>query len=195
MFEGKIYPITTLGDCCLINPETDFKIIDEEISYVPMSNVGERGELVLDIKPVSEIIKGYTKFVENDVLFAKITPCMENGKGAIAKGLLNKCGIGSTEFHIIRPVEHISNSYWIYYFTSMNNFRKNAQKAMTGASGHRRVPESFITNYVVNLPPIELQDEFASYVEEIDKLKFESIKHLLICKKEKAPFGRLHYFY
>ena len=176
MFEGKIYPITTLGDCCLINPETDFKIIDEEISYVPMSNVGARGELVLDIKPVSEINKGYTKFVENDVLFAKITPCMENGKGAIAKGLLNKCGIGSTEFHIIRPVEHLSNSYWIYYFTSMNNFRKNAQKAMTGASGHRRVPESFITNYIVNLPPIELQDEFASYVDEIDKLKFECIK-------------------
>ena len=176
MFEGKIFPITTLGECCLINPETDFKIIDEEISYVPMSNVGEHGELILDIKLVSEINKGYTKFVENDVLFAKITPCMENGKGAIAKGLLNKFGIGSTEFHIIRPVEHISNSYWIYYFTSMDNFRKNAQKAMTGASGHRRVPESFITKYVVNLPPEELQDEFASYVEEIDKLKFECTK-------------------
>lgn len=174
MFEGENFQITTLGECCLINPDTDFKNINEEISYVPMSNVGEHGELILDVKPVSEINKGYTKFVENDVLFAKITPCMENGKGTIAKGLVNKCGIGSTEFHIIRPVEHITNSYWIYYLTSMNNFRENAQKSMTGASGHRRVPENFITDYAVNLPPKELQDEFAAYVKEIDKLKFEA---------------------
>ncbi|MDU5395253.1 MAG: restriction endonuclease subunit S [Negativicoccus succinicivorans] len=172
MFGGKQFPIKNLSECCIINPYTDVKNVDEEVSYVPMSNVGEHGELILDTKSALELNKGYTKFIENDVLFAKITPCMENGKGAIAKGLLNNFGIGSTEFHVLRPLENISNSYWIYYLTSKKEFRSRAEQSMTGASGHRRVPESFISNYPVNLPPKELQDEFASYVEEIDKLKF-----------------------
>ena len=126
-------------------------------------------------KPYTELKSaGYTYFEDNDVIFAKITPCMENGKGAIAVNLKNGIGFGSTEYHILRPVYGISNSYWIYYLTSDPQFRENAAKRMTGASGHRRVPEDYIKKYVVSLPPIDLQNQFADYAQSCDKLKFEA---------------------
>ena len=126
---------------------------------------------------------GYTYFENNDVIFAKITPCMENGKGAIAVNLNNGMGFGSTEYHILRPVSGISNSYWIYYLTADSTFRENAAKRMTGASGHRRVSEEYIKKYVVSLPPIVLQNEFADYAQSCDKLKFEAQQHLQLLKR------------
>lgn len=173
--ESKKWNKIRLKDVCKMNPTKKEMTLDDGdlISFIPMANVSENGEIdVSNIRKVEEVKKGFTYFAENDVLFAKITPCMENGKGAVAKGLKNKVGFGTTEFHVIRPTEVI-NSIWIYTLFSLKEFRKKAESNMTGSAGQKRVPISFIENYKINLPPIELQNKFASFVEQIDKQEVE----------------------
>ena len=102
-----------LGDVCEINPKAGVIPDDTEVTFIPMQNVTEDGRIdTSQIRKYCDIKKGFTNFQENDVLFAKITPCMENGKGAIARGLKNGIGAGSTEFHIMRPdFEKITSEY------------------------------------------------------------------------------------
>lgn len=179
-----------LKDVCQINPKKDnyiANIKDSLVSFVPMSAVSESGEIdTTIIKCYDEVKKGFTSFIEDDVLFAKITPCMENGKGAIAKKLKNSVGFGSTEFHVLRPLKDKSNSAWIYYLTSFSHFRKEAEIKMTGSAGQRRVPASFLENYKIALPPLELQHKFEKSAIAIDKSKLavkKSLEELEILKK------------
>ena len=167
---------TELQKCCIVNPTKPNTSLDANVTFLPMELLGTDGTIKTTLnKPYKELKSaGYTYFEENDVIFAKITPCMENGKGAIAIGLKNGIGFGSTEYHILRSQCGISNPYWIYYLTADSTFRENAAMRMTGASGHRRVPEDYIKKYVVPLPPIDLQTLFASYAKSCDKLKNEA---------------------
>ena len=168
--------LQALGKCCKINPKkADDKRLNSslEVSFIPMSAISENGNIdISEIKKYDDVKTGFTYFAENDVIFAKITPCMENGKGAVAKGLCNGIGFGSTEFHILRPIDKVSNSYWLYVLTSFESFRKNASENMTGSAGQRRVPTSFLDKYKIALPPIELQEQFADFVKQVDKSKF-----------------------
>ena len=179
------YGKVKLGECCEINPKKakDTRLADEiEVSFVSMPSVSEKGEIdPSDIRKYEVVKKGFTYFAENDVLFAKITPCMENGKGAVAKGLMNGIGFGSTEFHVLRPIEGLSNSYWIYVITSFKTFRRDAKANMTGSAGQRRTPASFLESYEVSLPPIELQNQFAAFVAQVDKSKFALSNELAMC--------------
>ena len=163
-----------IGDICEINPKKakESKLHSElKISFVPMPAVSEYVNIdATEIKTYEEVKSGFTYFAENDVLFAKITPCMENGKGCIARGLCNGIGFGSTEFHVIRPTAK-TNPYWIYNVTVFKQFRKDAAANMTGSAGQRRVPAKFLENYKVALPPIELQTQFADFVKQVDKSK------------------------
>lgn len=163
--------MTTLGVCCELNPKRPRDIPDDmDVSFVAMPSVTEKGQIDTSvIKPYLEVRKGFTYFAENDVLFAKITPCMENGKGCVAKGLTNAIGAGSTEFHVLRPIHGKSNPYWLYYLTVIPGFRENARKVMTGTGGQLRVPIAYLDNLPVSLPPIELQEQFATFVSKIDK--------------------------
>lgn len=165
-----------LGECCEINPKkgNDPRLISGlEVSFVPMPAVSENGSIdPSEIRQYDDVKSGFTYFAENDVLMAKITPCMENGKGAVAVGLKNGIGFGSTEFHVLRPIDNKSNPYWIYVLTSIKAFREDAAANMTGSAGQRRVPASFLDSYKVSLPPIAMQEQFASFVEQIDKSKF-----------------------
>ena len=180
--DEKGWGLSRLGDVCKINPKkTDDSRLKSglQVSFVPMPAVSEKGEInPTEIKIYDDVKTGFTYFCEEDVLFAKITPCMENGKGAVAKGLCNGIGFGSTEFHVLRPIENISNPYWIYAVTAFNQFRIDAANNMTGSAGQRRVPASFLDSYNVSLPPIELQNQFADFVEQIDKSKFAVQKAL-----------------
>ena len=164
-----------LGECCVINPKktTDSRLEEDfEISFIPMASVSECGEILkLEDKFYREVKNGFTYFCEGDVLFAKITPCMENGKGAVAVGLTNGIGFGSTEFHVLRPIKEKSNSYWLYALTSFELFRKKAEKNMTGSAGQKRVPASFLENIKISVPPISLQDEFEKLLIEVNKSK------------------------
>ena len=173
--DTKGWGLQYLGTCCELNPKkgTDKRLVSGlRVSFVPMPAVSESGKIdASQIKAYDEVKTGFTYFAENDVLFAKITPCMENGKGAVAVGLCNNIGFGSTEFHILRPINNKSNPYWLYSLTSFDAFRKDAADNMTGSAGQRRVPAVFLEKYKVTLPPIELQNQFAAFVEQTDKSK------------------------
>ena len=170
--------LVPLGSTCNINPKKSYDsrlVSGVEVSFVPMPAVTERGGIdTTSIKEYDEVKTGFTYFAENDVLFAKITPCMENGKGAVARGLHNGIGFGSTEFHVLRPISGKTNPYWIYTLTTFSQFRIDAANNMTGSAGQRRVPASFLENYQVSLPPFTLQEQFAAFVIQTDKSKLLS---------------------
>lgn len=179
-----------LGSICYINPKKgqDPRLSSGvEVSFVPMPAVTERGEIdATAVKEYDEVKTGFTYFAENDVLFAKITPCMENGKGAVARGLHNGLGFGSTEFHVLRPISGKSNPYWIYTLTAFSQFREDAASNMTGSAGQRRVPASFLENYRVAVPPIGMQEQFAAFVEQTNKSKLaiqQSLDKMELLKK------------
>ena len=180
--DTKGWGLQYLGTCCELNPKkgTDKRLVSGlSVSFVPMPAVSESGKIdASQIKAYDEVKTGFTYFAENDVLFAKITPCMENGKGAVAVGLCNNIGFGSTEFHILRPINNKSNPYWLYSLTSFDAFRKDAADNMTGSAGQRRVPAVFLEKYKVTLPPIELQNQFAAFVKQTDKSKVAVQKSL-----------------
>lgn len=171
-----------LDNICLVNPKKnqESKLKDGlQVSFVPMSFVTETGDIDAScVKDYNEVKTGFTYFAENDVLFAKITPCMENGKGAIAKNLKNGIGFGSTEFHVLRPIDKKSDPYWLYILTSFKQFRDDAASNMTGSAGQRRVPASFLEKYLVSVPPFELQKQFSIFVQYTEQTK-TSISHSL----------------
>lgn len=173
--DDKGWGLTTLGQCCEINPKRPRNIDDElMVSFVPMPAVSEDGKIdSSDIRPYKEVRKGFTYFAENDVLFAKITPCMENGKGAVARNLESGIASGSTEFHVLRPISGKTNPYWLYIITMFDSFRVGARKVMTGTGGQLRVPIAYLNDYPISLPPIELQNTFEDFVHQSDKSKFE----------------------
>ena len=160
---------STLGEVSLLNPSTFVDPVDNdcEVSFVPMSAV-EAGTARIDlsrVRPYGDISKGYTRFSEGDVLFAKITPCMENGKIAIARGLSNGAGCGSTEFHVLRPWDGLSRDYLMYYLFQ-DEFRKNAQRNMAGTAGQLRVPAMFMSDSSIPLPPLPEQHRIVAEIEK-----------------------------
>jgi type I restriction enzyme S subunit len=162
-----------LGEVCSINPRSYALEDDIEVSFIPMTKVGEHGEFdASEIKNYSEVKKGFTNFQNGDILFAKITPCMENGKGAIAHNMKNGIGFGSTEFHVLRPDTDKMTSEWLYYLTTWKTFRKEAESNMTGSAGQKRVPKTFLENYVVNLPDIDTQKSESKILRKVDDLIF-----------------------
>lgn len=146
--------LSYLGEIAQINP-TARKALDPQMlcSFIPMDNVDEDlGRIVRkQTRLICEVSKGYTPFEERDVLFAKITPCMENGKAAIATGLVNGIGYGTTEFHVLRATEKVSPE-WIYHFLRRKSFRIQAEQRMKGSAGQKRVSSEFLEESSIVLP-------------------------------------------
>lgn len=168
-----------LGDCCQINPRRPSVSISDSdlVSFVPMPAVNEDGYIDgATNEEYGKVKKGFTYFENNDVLFAKITPCMENGKGAIAEALTNGIGMGSTEFHVLRPIEGISNPYWLLTLTRMPIFRECAAKNMSGTGGQRRVGAAFLENFMIGLPSISEQETFETIYRQADKSEYYNQK-------------------
>ncbi len=171
--EGWIW--VRLGGIAEINPKHPPNIADDlPVSFVPMPYLDEKSWKLKkrEIRIYKEVKKGYTHFLEEDILFAKITPCMENGKAAIARGLMNGIGCGTTELHIIRPPQDVPSEY-IYYFVHREIFRKKAAENMSGTAGQLRVPVSFIKNVSLPLPPLEEQKEIVHRIEMLFKFADE----------------------
>ena len=171
-----------LMDFCKINPKKiNTKEFDDDmiVSFIPMPCVSDIwGKIVKkELRKLGEVKKGYTNFCEGDVLFAKITPCMENGKSAIVDKLENDIGFGSTEFYVLRCDENKLNNKYLHYFVRQKTFRDEAKGEMTGAVGQQRVPKTFLENYKMKVPTIEEQQEI---VNILDKLlaKYNKIKNL-----------------
>ena len=155
-----------------INPSRDgFHDIDGKTlaSFVEMSSLG-LGTIKNKIdRPISEISSGgYTNFRENDVLVAKITPCMENGKCALAENLTNQIGFGCTEFHVIRA-SNKERAKYVLEFINREYIRKVAASNMTGASGHRRVPQYFYEQMPIPDAPKEIIKSIVIEAEAVDK--------------------------
>jgi len=159
----KGWDVGVFSDISILNPKAEKYDDSLEVSFVPMRNVSEVSEKldVSDIRSYSEVKKGFTSFVEGDVLFAKITPCMENGKAAIATGLKNGVGFGSTEFHVFRPNESYYKEF-IYSLIHLENFRLIAANNFSGAVGHKRVPKGFLAGYKLYLPPVSLVEKYSN---------------------------------
>ena len=158
-----------LIDVCDINPRAQAIDDNLEVSFVAMPDVSEDGKINTgNIRSYCEVKKGFTCFQEGDVLFAKITPCMENGKGALAVGLKNGIGCGSTEFHVLRPNTEILQGKWLYYFTSWSAFRKDAERHMTGSAGQKRVPKAYLEKYELQIPTLSEQ---LYQVKSLDRVK------------------------
>jgi len=130
----------------------------DEVSFVPMEAVGEWGGLSLDrTKSLDEIGAGYTAFEDGDVVVAKITPCFENGKGAIAVDLKNGVGFGTTELHVLRSGKRLDKRF-LFYLTISHTFRMLGESEMYGAGGQKRVPPEFAKNFRVPLPLLDEQE-------------------------------------
>lgn len=197
---------TTFEKIVNINPKkVDVKELDDSIecSFIPMNIVDNEFGLIheTEIKRLGEVRKGYTNFIEGDIIFAKITPCMENRKSAIVPKLKNDLGYGSTEFHVFRTDSKYVDNRYIFYFIRSHEFISDATSSMTGAVGQQRVPKGFIESYKVPFPPLKEQrriaDRIESLFEKLDKAKelieearngFEKRKSVVL---EKAFRGEL----
>jgi len=144
---------------------------DIEVSFLPMEAIGDDGSIKLDkTRPISEVEQGYTYFRNGDVVLAKITPCFENGKGALMKGLCSEVGFGTTELIVFRSQNEI-NEEFLYYLTHCFALRKEAEGWMYGSGGQKRVPEEFFLQLKIGVPPLEEQEKIVTYIKsEIKKI-------------------------
>jgi type I restriction enzyme S subunit len=136
-----------------------------EVSFVPMEAVGIEGGLDLkEAKLISDVSGSYTEFQEDDIVLAKITPCFENGKAAIATGLKNGAAYGTTELHVLRTGPEISRRFLFFLIVS-EKFRQFGESEMYGAGGQKRVPPSFLKDFRVPIPPLDEQNAIAKYLD------------------------------
>ena len=139
---------------------------EELVSFIPMDAVGEYGGLSLDDARELEVVyDGYTYFADGDLCIAKITPCFENGKGALAAGLTNGVGFGTTELHVVRPGPNIDPCF-LFYVSLADDFRKLGESEMYGAGGQKRIDESFIKDWMAPLPTLDTQRRIARFLDE-----------------------------
>lgn len=175
-----------LREITLINPSREIvHNLNLLVSFVPMEDVSEsakiKGTKVRNYKNVS---KGYTPFQNGDILVAKITPCFENGKGALAENLSNGLGFGSTEFHVIRAKEEYIDKKYLYFLTLSHEFRRRGEINMQGSAGQQRVPTDFLASYSVVLPPLPEQRKIANILSTWDEA-IDLTEQLIIAKQKR----------
>lgn len=143
----------------------------DPVSFVPMKAVDEATGTIAwpEIRTFAEVSKGYTWFTEGDVIFARITPCMQNGKSAIAHGLRNSTAFGSTEFHVIRPGPKLT-AEWLHTLVRHKAFRDDASVHFKGTAGQQRVPQSFLEKKIIPVPSLSEQRRIMT---ELDALNAE----------------------
>lgn len=178
-----------LTDICELNPRLlseDRPNGDTIVTFVPMSAVDEVSGVISkpETRTFTEVAKGYTSFRERDVLFAKVTPCMENGKAAVARDLENSLGFGSTEFHVLRPTEVVLPEY-VFSLVRQKAFRDRAAAAFVGTGGLQRVPPDFLSRVKIPLPTLLEQQRIvdvlrqAEVVAKAKKSISDQVDHLI----------------
>lgn len=163
---------------------------DTEVSFLPMEAVGDDGTLNLDrTRPIGEVESGYTYFREGDVTIAKITPCYENGKGSVMRGLHNGHGFGTTELIVARPSEGKATSEYLHLLFTSHPFRQLGEASMYGAGGQKRVPDDFVRDFAVAFPPLCEQTAIATFLDhetaKIDALVAEQEKLIALLQEKR----------
>ena len=159
-----------LSEACKINPpKINVKALPDnlEVSFFPMPALSEIYGAITEpqTRLLSDVRTGFTNFSEGDVVFAKITPCMENGKSAVIGPLVNNIGFGTTEFFVLRCNDRLYNRF-LWHLVRDRCFRNEAKAVMTGAVGQQRVPKSFLENYHIALPSVEEQKEIVRILDK-----------------------------
>ncbi|WDL70162.1 restriction endonuclease subunit S [Helicobacter winghamensis] len=151
------WEVKTLGEICEINPKIDFKELtklEREVSFLPMEAVKTDGRTFEKFQRKAKEAQGFTKFADNDLLWAKITPCMQNKKSLVVNGLKNGFGFGSTEFFVLRSKDSRQiNIHFILQFLRLDLILQNASETFKGSAGQQRVPKEFLQNLKIPLPP------------------------------------------
>lgn len=156
---------------------------DEIYSFIPMEDLTSGIKYVNPKTDKKWSGNGGAKFEEGDTLFARITPCLQNGKIAQAKGLKNGKGFGSTEYFIFRGKEGVTDSDFVYYLSLNEEFKKNAIGSMVGASGRQRADQKFVGEYEINLPPLQTQKRIASILSAYDDLIENNLKRIKLLEE------------
>ncbi|MDA8118906.1 MAG: hypothetical protein M0Z85_02390 [Gammaproteobacteria bacterium] len=163
---------------------------DTEVSFLPMEAIGENGSLSLDrTRPVAEVRNGYSYFENGDIAFAKVTPCFENGKGALMRGLEHAAGFGTTELTVLRP-KLDANPNFLNYVLQSSRFRQLGAAAMTGAGGLKRVPDEFTKDFETVWPVSADQACIANFLDEqtarIDDLRNHCREHVALLREYRS---------
>ncbi|MBS7537330.1 restriction endonuclease subunit S [Ancylobacter lacus] len=167
------WPLRELSEAVEINPRTPKGIAaSHHLSFVPMAAVDEIHGAITDrqAREFGAVSKGFPTFANGDVLFAKITPCMENGKAAIASDLVNGIGAGSTEFFVLRPRPNVLPEY-IFHFVRRSSFRETCKANFTGSAGQQRVPRSYLERVMIPLPPLDEQRRIVGLLDRAAEIR------------------------
>ena len=181
-----------LDEVCTINARGFTPFVsggDQPVAFVPMAAVVEEfgGIDVSATRPLGEVTKGYTAFVEGDVLFAKITPCMENGKVAVVPPLSTHIGFGSTEFHVLRSAGAVEPK-WVGYHLSQLQFRRAARQDMTGSAGQLRVQSSWLAGAGIPVAPIAEQRRVIQRIDELLSDLDAGVLELVTAKRKLSQY-------
>lgn len=158
-----------LGEVCEVNPRRPLinRQDDTPTSFIPMEAVDATSGTVtgLRVRPFGEIKKGYTYFAEGNVLFAKITPCMQNGKHVIVHDLIDGIGFGTTEFHVLKTSTEIIPE-WVWFFIRQPDLLRKATDHFTGAVGQQRLQPDYLANLEIPLPFLSVQQKITTLLKE-----------------------------
>lgn len=185
---SNMFPNISLGKLVDINPKTSISKLNSSdlISFIPMECISDEfGEWEDKRKCKVCSSKGYTKFKSGDLIWAKITPCMQNGKSAVLGELENGYGCGSTEFHVLRNYNKEINLNYIHLLLRFPPVLKNAKKSFTGSSGQKRVPKSYLENLSIPVPDLDTQKKIVDFFEK-KKQEIKDLKKIAEKKREDA---------
>lgn len=186
----------TIEEIAVVSPaKSEIKDCSDDtlVSFIPMASVNEYSQSIenQEERKLGDVRKGYTYFKRGDIILAKVTPCMENGKIALANNLNTEIGFGSSEFHVIRANKDSVLPEYLYQILRQKDFRDIAETKMTGTSGLKRVPKEFIETYSIPLPPLPEQHQIVTRLDalsaklcELRQLQAEQLEDLK--KLEKA---------
>jgi len=164
------YDNKKLASLVNIDPLIRFNNYDTNmpISFVPMECIDEEYGMISETRETTiSQTKGYTKFEENDLLWAKITPCMQNGKSAIARHLKNGLGCGSTEYFVMRPKSEKTLIDYIYIVLRHKKLLEAAQSSFGGSAGQQRVSSQYLKSIMIPHPDISIQKKIVNKVYDI----------------------------
>lgn len=188
----KDWAIKRLKFVADINPSRLPDMADEtQCVFIPMEAMNSDGTFDQSLRrPVSELKTGFTCFSKDDVIFAKITPCFENGKGALLAGLTTDIGFGSTEFHVLRMRKGKTISRFLYYLSVSGAFRRLGKAFMQGVAGQKRVTNDFVCDFVAGVPSLSEQEQIDDFLdrktEQIDDLIAKKERMIELLKEERA---------